>query len=205
MPPRCTLPERLVLALVLALVLGAAGVPAQDTGRRPARAVAPPPLVVAEPVTRGFPRDLPDRIRALLEAAVREHAFPCAVAAVARGGALVAEVAVGRETFADDAPAIGPAAPLDLASLTKVCATTPAVLRLCAEGRLALDRPVAELLPELTGGGRERVTLRHLLTHSAGLPAFRPFHRELTGRTAILDAALDTPLESPPGTRYRYS
>jgi CubicO group peptidase (beta-lactamase class C family) len=56
----------------------------------------------------------------------------------------------------------------DLASLTKVMATTPAVMLLAAEKKLALDRPVAEYLPAFAERGKEKITVRHLLTHSSG-------------------------------------
>jgi len=70
----------------------------------------------------------------------------------------------------------------DLASLTKVMATTSAVMHLCAEGVLDLDDPVAKHLPNFSERDKERVTLRHLLTHSSGLRPWRAFHRALRER-----------------------
>jgi len=70
----------------------------------------------------------------------------------------------------------------DLASLTKVMATTSAVMQLCAQGVLDLDDPVAKHLPHFSERDKERVTLRHLLTHSAGLRPWRAFHRALRER-----------------------
>ena len=57
----------------------------------------------------------------------------------------------------------------DAASLTKVVATTPAVLLLHERGKLSINNPVKKYLPEFTGDGRGAVTLRHLLTHTSGL------------------------------------
>jgi serine-type D-Ala-D-Ala carboxypeptidase len=93
----------------------------------------------------------------------------------------------------------------DLASLTKVMATLPCVLLLCAEGRIALDDPVQEHLPAFRHDGKDKVTVRQLLAHSSGLPP----HRDLTGsagsRAEILNRALAEPLEAEPDTRVGYS
>ena len=115
---------------------------------------------------------LPDRLFGLLYRAVNDKAFPGAVCVVARRGAVVAEVAVGALDFAPDAAAVTPDTRYDLASLTKVCATTPAVLRLVAAGKLGLGDPVQKWLPAFTGTGKDKVTVRHLLAHQAGLPAY---------------------------------
>ena len=70
----------------------------------------------------------------------------------------------------------------DLASLTKPMATTTAILLLAADGRLVLDDPVAAVLPAFGDRDKDGVTLRHLLTHSAGLKPWRAFHEELRER-----------------------
>ncbi len=72
----------------------------------------------------------------------------------------------------------------DLASLTKVMATTTAILCLVDEGRLALDDPVSKTLPPFAERGKEAVTLRHLLTHSSGLKPWRGFHEPLLAKEA---------------------
>jgi CubicO group peptidase (beta-lactamase class C family) len=70
----------------------------------------------------------------------------------------------------------------DLASLTKVLATTSAVMLLVHEGKLRLDQPVVDLIPEFAAHGKEKVTLRHLLTHSSGLRPWRAFYEDLRER-----------------------
>jgi CubicO group peptidase (beta-lactamase class C family) len=113
--------------------------------------------------------------------------------------------AAGRESYEADATPVSVDTRYDLASLTKVCATTPAVLRLVAAGKLSLDDPVQKWLPEFVGVGKDRVTLRHLLAHTAGLPAYERYYRTLRGRDAIVAAAAREGLMTEPGERVVYS
>jgi beta-N-acetylhexosaminidase len=147
--------------------------------------------------------ELPQQIEALLSEAVAAGAFPGAVCLVARGGRKLVELAVGAESDVADAPAMALDTPFDLASLTKVCATMPTVLRLCAADKLSLDDPVAK--PTFVGTGKERVTVRHLLAHQGGLPAYERFYKSLSGRDAILAAAVAEDLMHEPGAGPTYS
>jgi CubicO group peptidase (beta-lactamase class C family) len=99
----------------------------------------------------------------------------------------------------------------DLASLTKPLATALAVARLVDRGRIALDRPAADWLPELAGGDKAGITVRQLLCHRSGLPAHRLYYMTLKNmdprkrKNAVLGMIARTPLESPPGTATLYS
>jgi CubicO group peptidase (beta-lactamase class C family) len=96
----------------------------------------------------------------------------------------------------------------DLASLTKVVATLPIVLRLVGEGEIGLDQPVARYLPRFAGpggAGKDTVTVRQLLLHTSGLPGVRRYYQELNDQGEILAAALAEPLVAPPGTVFSYS
>ena len=157
------------------------------------------------PVAQELDPALPQRLRELLTQAVADRAFPGGVCLVARRGELVAEVAVGRLGYDDQEPAVALGTRFDLASLTKVCATTPAVLALVAKGKLSLDDPVQKWLPAFLGSGKERVTVRHLLAHQAGLPAYERYYRTLRGKDAIVAAAAAEGLMSEPGTGVVYS
>ena len=94
-----------------------------------------------------------------------------------------------------------------VASISKPV-TAMAVMKLVDQGRIALDDPVQKYLPEFTGDGRERITIRNLLSHSSGLPDMLPDNIELRKRHAPLKefvaGALRTPLLFPPGTRVSY-
>lgn len=93
----------------------------------------------------------------------------------------------------------------DLASLTKVMVTLPAILRLAVEGALTLDDPVGLFLPGFSGGLWNQVTIRRLLTHSGGLAPTKPYFETLTGIGEYLDAMQRSALEEVPGRRVAYS
>jgi uncharacterized protein YbbC (DUF1343 family)/CubicO group peptidase (beta-lactamase class C family) len=92
----------------------------------------------------------------------------------------------------------------DAASLTKVVATTPAVLLLMERGQVELDAPVRTYLAEFSGEGREAITVRHLLTHTSGLPAGLTRAGWTGYSEAIAQACRERPSE-PPGISFRYS
>jgi CubicO group peptidase (beta-lactamase class C family) len=92
----------------------------------------------------------------------------------------------------------------DLASISKLFTTT-CVMRLVEQRRLALDEPVAHWMPEFAAGGKERVTLRHLLTHTSGLPAYLQLWKLEGSTEARIQRVLSTPLLDPPGSVFRYS
>ncbi len=142
--------------------------------------------------------------RAALETIGRGGAPGCVVV-LGRGDGVVFRRAYGARAIDPDREPMSPDTIFDLASLTKAVATATAMMRLVEEGRVELDAPAARYLPELRGGGRERVTVRHLLTHRAGLPAVDPLSGYEGERDAVLARILRTPLESAPGARVRYS
>jgi len=139
-------------------------------------------------------------------AAVRDGRVPGVVAAVGRGPVTLSRWVAG---WADTTP--GVARPMtagtlfDLASLTKIVATTTAVLALAGHGRLGLDEPAARYLPEFTALRDGPVTIRHLLTHTSGLPDTRKFYQWCSTRDELFRDLFATPLEAPPGTRVTYS
>ncbi|MEP6833536.1 MAG: serine hydrolase domain-containing protein [Gemmatimonas sp.] len=93
----------------------------------------------------------------------------------------------------------------DLASLTKVIATTTAIMVLYDEGKVALDAPVSRYIPSFTGGLKDQVTIKHLLTHRAGLPAGKELWRIPGGPAAARAAVLNSPIQCIPGNCYEYS
>lgn len=146
----------------------------------------------------------------LLEEAVRARVFPgCAYGVLTPGSGPWAE-AVGRFTYEPDAAEVRADTFYDLASLTKVLATTAAAMLLWERGRLPLDAPVADLVPEFANsnpqdGRRSLVTVRMLLDHSSGLPGYERLFERVSGKQAMIEACLHQPLTADPGTRTEYS
>jgi CubicO group peptidase (beta-lactamase class C family) len=158
-----------------------------------------------------------DGIRELLLAGLEgspRPAYPGAVALVSRDGVTTPAIvvgdavryadAVGTELPADERVAMRADTVFDVASLTKLLTAT-VLLSLVEEGRIALDTPIADRLASFAAGDRRAVTLRHLLSHTSGLPALLRLwtdHRDVESRRhAFLTAAL----ERPPGTSFVYS
>lgn len=160
----------------------------------------------AEIVARGLDAG---RVRAALDGvlakAYRDSAFPGAIAVVGTRHGVVASATVGRLDWAASASPVDAGTMWDLASLTKVVGLTSALMQLVADGRVDLDAPVQRYVPAFVGDGKDRVRVADLLTHSSGLPAWRPLYKESETREAAIRLALTTPLEAPTGTRMVYS
>ena len=173
------------------------------------RASAPSPSPRAAPLPEaatelGFDTTALAAVRAYLRAEVDSGSFPGAVVAVGRHGRLAFLAAVGHHGTDDPRP-VDTATIYDLASLTKVIGLTTAVLLLVDAGTLQLDDLVQRHVPAFRGPGKDSVTIRHLLTHSSGLPPWRPLYTEATTRAAALRLADTTLLVAPPGTTMAYS
>jgi CubicO group peptidase (beta-lactamase class C family) len=155
-----------------------------------------------------------DRFRGafgVLERAIADHSFPACSLAVTASGELVAHKAFGRFTYEPASPEVTITSIFDLASLTKVLATTAMAMILYERGLLDLEAPVNAIVPEFGAGSagddsrRREVTLRMLLAHSSGLPAYEKLFLRATNREDLLEAAFATQLAADPGTRAEYS
>jgi CubicO group peptidase (beta-lactamase class C family) len=151
-------------------------------------------------------------VYAVLEEAVERNIFPgCTFGVLETNQAghldIVLLDAVGRQTYAADSPVIQADTIYDLASLTKVLATTAMAMLLHQRRQLDLDRPVADVLPGFACGQQERwlVTVRHLLAHSSGIAGYARLFESYSAADALFNACLCMPLEAAPGTRVEYS
>jgi CubicO group peptidase (beta-lactamase class C family) len=151
---------------------------------------------------------MPERFpaaRTLIREAIAAGAFPAASVEVGNAAGPIWRDATGRLTYDTDSAAVGPHTVFDLASLTKVIATTSLAMRAVDDGRLNLDEPVGRWLAEWTGKDREEVLIRDLLAHASGLTAYLPFFRDYTGRFEFQHAICSLPLEYAPHTQSIYS
>lgn len=144
---------------------------------------------------------------AVLREGIEKKAFPGASLAVAHRGKLVALRGLGRFTYDSTSREVNAATVYDLASLTKVVATTAMCMRLYDRGLFHLEQKVAEVLPDFASrdARRKEITFRMLLAHSSGLPAYAKFFETAKNREELLDRALKVPLVDDPGARAEYS
>ncbi|HEX5521057.1 MAG TPA: serine hydrolase [Longimicrobiaceae bacterium] len=179
-------------------------VPARILGERVAPGSVRAEHAVTAAAAAGLSLDALARAEDVLLAEIERGGFPGAAIAIGRRDHVVVERGVGRVGWIAGDEYVDPDRTIyDLASLTKVVATTSAVMLLVEDGRLVLDAPVSRYLPGWTGGGKERVTIRHLLTHTSGLPAGADVWSDTPA--GALARALAVPLKAVPGQRVEYS
>lgn len=161
----------------------------------------PMPHVVPESV--GMSASRLARIDEVVRRGVSAGGFPGAAVIVGRHGAIVWERGYGSQDWQSGVAVDAERTMYDLASLTKVVATTAAAMVLVDRGKLRLDERVTHYLPAFSGGGKDAVTIRDLLMHRSGLPAGRDLPRR--GPESARKAVLATSLVRPPGSGTEYS
>jgi CubicO group peptidase (beta-lactamase class C family) len=126
----------------------------------------------------------------LVDAAIARHDLPGAVVLAGRGDSIVYHRAFGQRAVAPNAEAMTEDTIFDLASLTKVVATTTSVMKLMEEGRIRLNDPVASFIPEFGKYGKSSITIRHLLTHTSGLRPDLELEVEFSGADEAIRRAI---------------
>jgi CubicO group peptidase (beta-lactamase class C family) len=189
--------ERRRIALSLALVLAALTtiVVAQSPATPPSSAVA----------RAGFDAARLATLDRLVADAIDAHQLPGAVLVVGRGDTIVWRKAYGRRAVTPASEPMTLDTIFDLASLTKVLATAPAVMQLVEQGRLRLSDPVVTYIPEFGAHGKERITILDLLTHMSGLPPDLDLTTTWSGHDEAIRRAADETPQAPRGQRFIYS
>lgn len=143
----------------------------------------------------------------LIDDAIRQRVFPAASVAITAAGKIVALKGFGRFTYDADATLVKSDTIFDMASLTKVIATTSMAMLLYERGLLDLDAALISLVPEFRSAEarRAKVTIRMLLAHSSGLPAYERLFLHVSTRAELLEAVFSMPLQNEPGTQAVYS
>lgn len=132
--------------------------------------------------------------------------YPGASVVIGRRGAAVLQRGYGHLGWTKESPDVNADRTIyDLASLSKVIGTTTGAMILYDEGRLDLDAPVSRYIPEFSGGDKDLVTVRMLLTHRSGLPAGRELWRMSSNAIDARRIVLSTPLVNKPGSVFVYS
>lgn len=143
----------------------------------------------------------------LIEDGIRSQAFPSAVLVIGNSKGIIYQNAYGRLTYGEESEATTMRTIYDLASVTKVIATTAAIMLLYDEGKIDLNSPVYSYIPEFASNGKNDITVYNLLVHNSGLTAWTPFYQDpnMDSPQKVKDAIYNCSKEYETGSRTLYS
>ena len=144
-------------------------------------------------------------VDAVIEQAIQDGNIPGAVLVVGHNGKVIYRKAYGNRALEPRREPMTRETIFDLASLTKVVATTTAVMKLVEQGKVRLNDPVAKYLPEFAQNGKEDISVRQLLTHYSGLAPDLDLKTAWDGKEKAYQMAFAETPEAPPGSRFSYS
>jgi CubicO group peptidase (beta-lactamase class C family) len=145
------------------------------------------------------------KVDELIDKAITEKVFPGAVILIWKDGKVIHEKSYGRHTYEDNAPKVSKRTIFDLASLTKVVATTTATM-ICIDNKLfSLDDEVTKFIPEFGVNNKQNIKIRNLLLHNSGLVAWKKFYGQNLDNFDILSDIYNSELEYETGTKMVYS
>ena len=144
-------------------------------------------------------------VDAVIQQAIQDGTIPGAVLIVGHDGRVVYRKAYGNRALEPRRETMTVDTVFDLASLTKVIATTTAVMQLIEEGKIRLNDPVAKYLPEFAQNGKDDITVRQLLTHYSGLEPDLDLKTHWEGKETAYRMAYTEAPEEPPGSHFSYS
>jgi uncharacterized protein YbbC (DUF1343 family)/CubicO group peptidase (beta-lactamase class C family) len=146
-----------------------------------------------------------NNVDAIIQQAIAEHNIPGAVLVVGHDGKVIYRKAYGERALEPRREPMTLDTVFDLASLTKVIATTTAVMQLMERGKVRMNDPVAKYLPEFAQNGKEDITVRQLLTHYSGLAPDLDLATPWEGKQTAYQLAFTEPPETTPGSGFVYS
>src|SRR5579859_7188225 len=146
-----------------------------------------------------------DSIGPVVEEAIRAGKCPGAVVPIGHEGKVEYRRAFGYRSLVPKKMRMTPDTIFDLASLTKVIATTTAVMQLVEEGKIRLEDPVSVYWPEFKANGKDEITIRELMTHFSGLRGDLTLEPEWSGYDTALQKIISEKPIAAPGTRFIYS
>ncbi|MCX6151766.1 MAG: serine hydrolase [Ignavibacteriales bacterium] len=146
-----------------------------------------------------------DELDSLMKTALKDSVFPGGVLCVGHNGKIIYKEAFGKFTYDSSSGKMTTDAIFDLASVSKVIGTTTAAMILFDEGKLQLDKKVADYLPQFGNNGKETITVRNLLLHNSGLPEWKPFYKTCKNADEVIHSIMNTELSYPIGSKYLYS
>ena len=145
------------------------------------------------------------KVDSVIENAIKDHAFPGAQVLIWEKGETLLNKSYGHFTYDDNSPKVTKNTLYDLASLTKVIATTTATM-ICYDRKLfSLNDPVIKYIPEFGSNGKEKITVLNLLLHNSGLPAWKKFYETDSNSEEVIKDIYSSSLEYETGTKTVYS
>lgn len=141
----------------------------------------------------------------IIETAISDHAFPSAVLVIGNENDVIYQNSYGRLTYDDDAKPTTMSTIYDLASVTKVIATTSAIMKLYDEGKIDLNAPVTDYIPEFASNGKGDITVTNLLLHNSGLQPWAPFYERDTSAEQVRAEIYGCKKEYQTGSKTVYS
>jgi uncharacterized protein YbbC (DUF1343 family)/CubicO group peptidase (beta-lactamase class C family) len=141
----------------------------------------------------------------IMQVGIEQGALPGGVLLVSHRGRVIYRKAFGERSVLPTHEKMTVATIFDLASLTKLFATTPSIMRLLEEGKIRLNDPLLKYMPEFAPNGKDQITIRMLLTHMSGLAPDPPLEAALGGEDALMKEIDNETLIAPPGDRFVYS
>ena len=144
-------------------------------------------------------------VDSIIKNGIIDHAFPGAIVLISKDDKIIYEKAFGHLTYSDTSAIVSTSTMYDIASLTKVIATTTAAM-ICYDKKLfTLDDPVSKYIPEFAKNGKENVTIKNLLLHNSGLPASKQFYKKRPTKDEIIRDIYLLPLNYETSTKTVYS
>ena len=144
---------------------------------------------------------------AVIDSAIEKRIFPGAQVSIVHNGELIGSRGFGRHTYDLESRKVTDSSIYDVASLTKVLSTVPVFMKLMDQYQIGLDHEVAQYYPKFNDGNKKNITLKHLLTHSSGLPGYVEFFKDdnINCKQDVINAILKQDLKYLPGEDYEYS
>src|ERR1700733_169559 len=162
-------------------------------------------LGVTMPLAQATPVEPLGVVDGIVQDAIRDEQIPGAVVLIGHDGQVIYRKAFGERALEPRREPMSVDTIFDVASLTKVVATSIAVTQLVQKGEVRVNEPVAKYIPEFAENGKEEITVRELLTHHSGLPKDLDLSQPWEGRETALRMAYAEKPTYPPGSRFLYS
>ncbi len=143
----------------------------------------------------------------IIEGGIQSQAYPSAVLVIGNSKGIIYQNAYSRLTYSEESPLTTMRTIYDVASVTKVIATTAAIMKLYDEGKIDLNAPVYQYIPEFNNNGKSDITVFNLLIHNSGLTAWTPFYQDpnMDSPQKVKDAIYNCAKEYETGSRTLYS